>query len=94
VIDRTIPSCFTLGAKGIYFIPKADETGLSAIQFYSLVTGKTKRIVSLPKDKDVGWSLDGSPDERWILCTLGEGFCGSDLMSVENFRRLKKGIKG
>jgi serine/threonine protein kinase len=86
VLDSIYQNCFAVGHKGIYFIPKADETGVLYIQNYSFGSGKTRRITEFPKERYVGYGFDISPDERWILFTLDSASMGSDLMLVENFR--------
>jgi hypothetical protein len=86
VLDSIHQNCFAVGEKGIYFIPKADETGQFSIQFYNVSSGKTQRIAGIPKERYLGFGFDVSPDGRSILCTLGGGPGGSDLMLVENFR--------
>ncbi|HVN77646.1 MAG TPA: protein kinase, partial [Terriglobia bacterium] len=94
VLDLVYQDCFAVGHNGIFFIPEPLETdtlsiihsGHLSIQYYDFASGKTRRILDLPKDRYIGYGFDISPDERSILFTLDSGSIGSDLMLVENFK--------
>ena len=74
---------FAIAKEGIYFIPKADSSGIPCIKFFNFTTRKTRTIKEI--GKGVGAYLSVSPDGGSILhCQFDQE--GSDLMLVENFR--------
>jgi Tol biopolymer transport system component len=74
---------WTVGKQGIYFFTPPDEQGRSDIRLYEFVTGKTSKIMTI--DRNVGYRIAVSPDERTILYGQYDQ-AGSDLMLVENFQ--------
>jgi len=85
VLESVYQLNFAVGSDTIYFIPQADEKGQFSIQLFSVTTGKTKPVLRLPQEHLLQYGVDVSPDERWILCTLGSGYGETDLMLAENF---------
>jgi Tol biopolymer transport system component/DNA-binding winged helix-turn-helix (wHTH) protein len=84
VIDSTHTYAgWAVGKQGIYFFTPPDELGRSDICFYEFSTGKTNKIITI--DREVGYRIAISPDERTILYRQLDQ-AGSDLMLVENFR--------
>jgi Tol biopolymer transport system component len=82
IVESAMGYAFAVGRKGIYFVAPHPD-GSSAIQFYSLGTGKVSTVAPIRRPVDFGLSL--SLDERYILYTQVDQ-SGSDLMLVENFR--------
>ena len=74
---------WTVGKAGIYFFTSPDAEGRSEIRLYRLAIGKTTRILTI--DRNVGYRIAVSPDERTILYGQYDQ-SGSDLMLLENFR--------
>ena len=74
---------YVVAEKGIYFIPRPDQTRGSSIRFLEFATGKITTIAELGKQPCGDW-LTVSPDRRWALYTQTDQL-GSDLMLVENF---------
>ena len=74
---------FAVTNAGIYFIPRADEQGRYAMEFFSFANHRKRQLFSL--SGPVGTGLSVSPDARWILYTVSDEL-RSDLMLVENFR--------
>jgi hypothetical protein len=73
---------FALVPEGIYFIPRADAAGRSAVHFFSFASGKTRAVVEVGETKE---GISVSPDGRSLLYSeIDER--RSDLMLVENFR--------
>jgi Tol biopolymer transport system component len=73
---------FALRHDGIYFIPRADPDGRSAIHFYSFASGKSRQVVAVGETSQ---GISVSPDGQTLLyCQIDER--RSDLMLVENFR--------
>jgi Tol biopolymer transport system component len=84
VLDSTHPYAgWTVGKQGIYFFTPPDGQGRSDICLYKFATGKINKILTI--ERDVGYRIAVSPDERTILYTQADQ-AGSDLMLVENFR--------
>jgi eukaryotic-like serine/threonine-protein kinase len=82
IVESAIGRAFAVARKGIYFVaPNPD--GSSAVQFYSVGTGKRSTIALI--HRPVGFGLSLTPDERYVLYTEADQ-SGSDLMLVENFR--------
>jgi Tol biopolymer transport system component len=68
---------FAVAASGAYFV------SWPRLQYLDFSTGKTKTILTLQKQTELGVSV--SPDGRWLLYSqIDQG--GSDLMLVDNFR--------
>jgi hypothetical protein len=74
---------WTVGKAGIYFFTPPDAEGRNEIRLYRLAIGKTTRILTI--DRNVGYRIAVSPDERTILYGQYDQ-SGRDLMLVENFR--------
>jgi eukaryotic-like serine/threonine-protein kinase len=68
---------------GLFFVPTANKTGDSSIQFLSFATDKISNIATF--EKTLLWGLTVSPDGKWIVSGQ-ERQSGSELMLVENFR--------
>ena len=84
VVDSVHPEGgWVVLGKGIYFISKPDEKGLSLIRFKDLDTGSIRTIA--PIEGRVHWGFAVSPDQRTFLYSQFDD-AGSDLMLVENFR--------
>ena len=84
VLDGVHPTAlWTVAENGIYFFTNPDKKGSSDLSVYDLVTGKTRKILTI--ERPVTFYVAASRDGRAILYTqLDEA--GSDLMLVENFR--------
>jgi Tol biopolymer transport system component len=74
---------WTIGREGIYFFTPPDTEGRGEIRLYKLSTGEKIKILTI--DRNVGYRIAISPDERRILYAQYDQ-SGSDLMLVENFR--------
>jgi Tol biopolymer transport system component/DNA-binding winged helix-turn-helix (wHTH) protein len=84
VLDSTHPEAgWTVGKQGIYYFTPPDGQGRSDIRLYKFATGKTIKLLTM--ERNVGYAMAVSPDERTILYTQFDQ-AGSDLMLVENFR--------
>jgi Tol biopolymer transport system component len=84
VIDAVQGASFAVAEKGIYFIPPADISGRSSIQFFAFSTGRTQQVAVLENPTGIT-SLSVSPDGRSFLYTRVDQE-DSDLMLVDNFR--------
>ncbi len=84
VLDSTHRDAgWTVGKEGIYFFTPPDGQGRSDICLYNFATGKTSKLLTI--ERNVGYRIAVSPDERTILYTQFDQ-AGSDLTLVENFR--------
>jgi hypothetical protein len=70
--------CFSVTAKGVYFLPD-----YKTLQLLDAATGKIKTVATTDKPSTGGISV--SPDDAYIVFAEW-GLGGSDLMLVENFR--------
>src|SRR5262245_41979098 len=69
--------------RGVYFISKPDEKGVSYIRFKDAASGSVRTIA--PIQHPVWYGFTVSPDQRSFLSSQADNL-GSDLMLVENFR--------
>jgi dipeptidyl aminopeptidase/acylaminoacyl peptidase len=69
-------------SKGIYFL-RFDKSPHATIQFFDFATAKVTPIWTF--DKEPGWGLAVSPDEKSIVYVQNE-FAESNIMLVKNFR--------
>jgi len=58
---------WTVGKQGIYFFTPQDGQGHTNICLYSFATGKIAKILTI--EREVGYRIAISPDERTILYT-------------------------
>jgi Tol biopolymer transport system component/DNA-binding winged helix-turn-helix (wHTH) protein len=69
-------------SKGIYFL-RFDKSPHATIQFFDFATAKVTPIWTF--DKEPGWGLAVSPDEKSLVYVQNE-FAESNIMLVKNFR--------
>jgi hypothetical protein len=72
-----------VGERGVYFFSKPDEKGHSEIRFRDLMTGETRKLLTI-EQQVTAW-ISVAPDGRTLLYSQNDQ-AGSDLMLVENFR--------
>lgn len=73
---------FAVRDDGIFFIPRADAEGRSAIHFFSFASRKSRPVAAIAS---IVPGISVSPDGRWLLYSQIDER-RSDLMLVENFR--------
>ena len=72
---------FAVNAKGLYSVAEQEDDGRYPVLFFNFSTKTVKRVTTVERG-DGPLSVTG--DGRWLLYV--EGYRGSDLMLVENFR--------
>ena len=86
LLDDILWGSFDVKAQGIYYLSSRDPIKGGELFYYKLASRKARLLAPIEGEVQGGFTV--SPDEGWMLVTLGAGVetGRSNLMLVENFR--------